>query len=241
MDFFDHEKPSAAAKTRDYRNVFIIQSALIFVALFLAEIIRLCRAPMFTVIHDSVYTALGATYFYLVWDLLKNFLRRKAVIVFLFLYLITLFLIMLVLQNPFLQIVKDPSVGFTILHLGLLSVEFLTISLVFKDVFSSHNITKNNLWGAVSLFLMIAISFASIFELLNLIEPLTFGVALSPGFATFSEMLYCSLVAISGGTPTLPAQSQLVRNVIAVESLGGNLYLVILIGRIVGMVAPSKN
>ena len=88
---------------------------------------------------------------------------------------------------------------------------------------------------------MIAISFASIFELLNLIEPLTFGVALSPGFATFSEMLYCSLVAISGGSPTLPAQSQLVRNVIAVESLGGNLYLVILIGRIVGMVAPSKN
>jgi hypothetical protein len=196
---------------------------------------------MFTVIHDSVYTALGATYFYLVWDLLKNFLRRKAVIVFLFLYLITLFLIMLVLQNPFLQIVKDPSAGFTILHIGLLSVEFLTIYWVFKDVFSSNNITKNNLWGAVSLFLMIAISFASIFELLNLIEPLTFGVALSPGFATFSEMLYCSLVAISGGTPTLPAQSQLVRNVIAVESLGGNLYLVILIGRIVGMVAPSKN
>jgi hypothetical protein len=176
-----------------------------------------------------------------VWDLLKNFLRRKTVIVFLFLYLITLFLIMLVLQNPFLQIVKDPSAGFTILHIGLLSVEFLTIYWVFKDVFSSNNITKNNLWGAVSLFLMIAISFASIFELLNLIEPLTFGVALSPGFATFSEMLYCSLVAISGGTPTLPAQSQLVRNVIAVESLGGNLYLVILIGRIVGMVAPSKN
>jgi hypothetical protein len=240
MDFFDHERPSAASKTRDYRNVFITQTALIFTALLLSELLRLIRAPMPIFIHDLVYTILGAAYFYLLWDLLKNFLRQKALIISLFFYLLALFGMMLLLQNPFVRVVEEPTLGFITLHIGLLSVEFLVITLAFKDVFSAQTVTKNNLWGAVSLFLMIAISFASVFELINLIEPMSFGITLAPGFTAFSEMLYCSLVTISGGTPSFPSQSQLVRNVIALESLGGNLYLVILIGRMLGLVSPAK-
>lgn len=240
MNFFDPERPSEASKVRDYRNVFITQSALIFAALLLSEILRLLRAPFPEVIHDCVYTFLGAAYFYLLWDLIKHFIKHRAVIITLFCYLVTLFGMMLVLQNPFFEVIHDPAPGFVVLHLGLLTVEVLTISLAFRDVFRPRTVTNNNLWGAVSLFLMIAISFASVYELLNLIEPSSFGVILPPGFSTFSEMLYCSLIAVSGGSPSLQPHTALVRNVLAIESFGGNLYLVILIGRMLGFVSAGK-
>ena len=241
MNFFDPERCSEPSKVRDYRNVFITQSALIFVALFLAEILRLLRAPMPVVIHDCIYTVLGAAYFYLLWDLIKNFIQHRVIIMALFCYLAILFGMMLLLQNPFFEIIQNTSHGFAVLHIGLLTVEVLTISLAFRDVFGSRTVTNNNLWGAVSLFLMIAISFASVYELLNLLEPSSFGIPLAPGFSTFSEMLHCSLLAISGSSPSLQPQTVLVRNVIAIESLGGNLYLVILIGRMLGFVSSGKS
>lgn len=240
MDFFDHENPSPAAKRRDYRNVVIIQAALLTSALLLADILKLCRVPEFRTIHHSLYLLIGGGYFYLLWDLLKNFLRSRLFIGVIFGAILLLFSSVFILQNPFVVVVVNPVPGLITVHIGLLAIELLAIVSVFRDVFGRRNITKNNLWGAVSLFLMVTISFASVYDLLNTINPKSFGFPVEVGFPTYSEALYCSLVAIGGGAPAFPAPSLLVRNVAAIESIVGNLYLVILIGRMIGMVPTTS-
>lgn len=237
MDFFDHENPTPAARTKDYRNVFVIQAALLTTALLLADILHMLHVSEFKTLHHSVYLVLGGTYFYLLWDLLKNFLKSRIVIASLFFYILLMLTAVFILQNPFFTWVSNPVPGLIIVHAGLIAIEVLAIVSVFRDVFSPRNITKNNLWGAVSLFLMMTISFASFYDLLNLIAPGSFGFPLEPGFRTYSESLYCSLVAIGGGTPSYSSPTLLVRNVVALEGIVGNLYLVVLIGRILGRVS----
>jgi hypothetical protein len=107
---------------------------------------------------------------------------------------------------------------------------------VFKDIFGKSMVSFDKLWGSVCLFLMMGIAFASIYDILIFIAPMSFGIQVEPGFPSFVESLYYSLVTIGGGTPSFPNVSHLVRNIAAIEGVWGTLYLVILIGRIIGRV-----
>ena len=236
LQHFLNHRTAAASKTKDYRNVVIIQSLIVGAALLLADVLQLVNMLNSRQIYFTAYLILSTTYFYLLWDLAKNFLRRRTVIGFMFCWLVVLFVLMVLVENPFVDVIQHKVTWLLIIHSGLFAMEAGFIALTFHDVFSSESVTKNNLWGAVALFLMITISFASLYDIINMLQPTSFGLLLEAGFPAYTESLYCSLVAVTGGFPAFTGVSHLIRNLVTIEGFAGTLFLVILIGRILGKV-----
>jgi hypothetical protein len=84
-------------------------------------------------------------------------------------------------------------------------------------------------------YLMVGFVFGDVFDLLNLLSPGSFGVEIPVGFASYLGGVYYSYATLGGVDAGYEHVSRLVRNISVIESLFGNLYLVFLIGRILGL------
>jgi hypothetical protein len=91
-------------------------------------------------------------------------------------------------------------------------------------------------WGGVATYLLIGLAFASIYRLVELYAPGSFSSLSTPASYSFSNFVYFSYYALTtiGGLMnpnTLQAQSLMM-----LEPVIGNLFIAILISRLVGIV-----
>lgn len=239
MRLFDHHKLTASAKSNEYREVVITQSVLMLFALFFDDVMTLFSLSALRPCFLSVHLGLNALYFYLLWSMLRGLSESKPLIMGAFVTLVSLLAGVIVLETPLSSLVSDRKLLLLALHGAVLIVQVIVMTRVFKDVFFPSEITANNLWGAVSLLLMFSIAFASVYNMIFLIDPMSVGLEMKPGFDTFSESLYTSLVASIGDTPDYPQVSKLMRDVTTLEGFISSMYLVVLMGRMIGMADPT--
>jgi hypothetical protein len=140
------------------------------------------------------------------------------------------------------------GVAFRISHPSLVTVwlghvavimAVIAISLVIgKAVFASGRITHHRIEGAVILYLNIAVAFTSIFRMISELDPAAFAdfSGHQPEAAALSGMLYFSFTTLTatGFGEILPI-NPLARSMANLESVLGQLYLAILLARLVTM------
>ncbi|MGB3075211.1 MAG: hypothetical protein WBB36_07810 [Chitinophagales bacterium] len=231
-----YHKSGESSKQRDYRNVVIAQAILVSIALLLEDMVNLFGMGAERQMFYSVFLMLGAVYYYMLWDLVRNFVQQPVIVYGILLVMLFGFLTLFIAEFPFGKIVNDPSSYLITVHTLLFLTEIFVMYHAFRDVFRKDEVSYGKLWGSVSLFIMMAIAFASIYDILSILQPGSFGIALEPGFPSFSESLYFSVVTISGGVPDFSEVSHFIRDIAALEAVLGALYLVILIGRIIARV-----
>jgi hypothetical protein len=118
----------------------------------------------------------------------------------------------------------------------------LVIVIVLGDLFRRHDVTANTIMGATVAYLLIAIAFASLYEILERSQPGSFhGV---PEGATFHQLsdalIYFSLVSLTTmGYGDIVPVSNLARPLAALEGAIGTLYLAVMIARLVGLHVAS--
>src|SRR5437868_5932979 len=69
-----------AERQRDYRKVVITQAIIIVAALLLEDFLELVGFHQQRQIFFSIFLLLGGIYYYMLWDLLKNFTHRPGVL-----------------------------------------------------------------------------------------------------------------------------------------------------------------
>jgi hypothetical protein len=116
------------------------------------------------------------------------------------------------------------------------------IVIVLSELFRRHDVTTNTIMGAIVAYLLIAIAFASVYEIVERSQPGSFrGI---PEDATFHQLsdalIYFSLVSLTtmGYGDIVPA-SNLARPLAALEGATGTLYLAVMIARLVGLHVAS--
>lgn len=241
MELFDHDTLTQKAKSAEYRRIAIIQTILIIVGLLLDDVLAFLSLGELRGYFLPIHLLMIASYFFLLWTILKGLVESRALIMSTFVTLIGVLASFIVLESPLYFLFPDRVHGLVVGHLLFVVIESFVIVRVFKDVFALHEVTTNNLWGAVSLLFMFSITFASIYNIVFLMQPGCVGLEMRPGFDTFSEALYTSLVAVIGNSPEYPMVSEFVRDIVTIEGFGGAMYLVILMGRMIGMATPSRN
>jgi predicted neutral ceramidase superfamily lipid hydrolase len=126
---------------------------------------------------------------------------------------------------------------------------FTTISFSFIGVLIFINILRTQrkssiesdfIWGGVASYLLIGLTFASIYRLVELYHPGSFSSSSMPPSQDFSNFIYYSYYALTtiGGlmTPnTLQAQS-----LVMLEPVIGTLFIAILISRLVGIAGNKE-
>jgi hypothetical protein len=147
------------------------------------------------------------------------------------LMILTLIIIFLFLTYRIL-IFQELERIFTAVTFGFVAV------LIFADLATIKitGIRRDFIWGGIATYLLIGLTWGSIFDLVQLVTPGSFSSSATPSALQYPNFIYYSfyLLTTIGGviTPnTLQAQS-----LVMVEPLMGTLYIAILISRLVSLV-----
>jgi hypothetical protein len=114
----------------------------------------------------------------------------------------------------------------------------LAIVIVVRELFRQREVSVNAILGAMVTYLLAAVAFAYLYEILELFQPGSFSGV--PAGANPQELgdalLYFSLVSLTtvGYGDIVPASS-LARPMAVFEGVFGTLYLAVMIARLVGL------
>jgi len=134
----------------------------------------------------------------------------------------------------------DPAPVFILANhlLAILFYAFIIWSLL-RNVLTAKKVTSDVLYGAVAVYFLIAIGWAWVFSLLEFLAPGSFGVIIGTRAgqpALWSDLAYFSFTTFTalGFGDILPITNQ-ARSFTILETIGGVLYITVLIGRLVGL------
>jgi hypothetical protein len=126
---------------------------------------------------------------------------------------------------------------------GLALFLLLLVAVVTAQVFREGPITFHRIQGAVAIYLMLALIWGSLYQVVSLVDPNAFsGNGVAPGLPLRRQTLYyfsfITLTTVGYGdvTPVAP----LARSLAMLEALTGQLFPVILIARLVAMEIGSR-
>ena len=228
---------SEQEKSKDYRNVVIIQILIIVFGLVLSTFTDFANPAGKDKLIITIFSGFGAAYAFLLWDLLKDFTNSRILVRVVLVILVFITVLGFLGEFPYYQIldITDRRGYLFLIHGLLFPIEVTIIGFAIKDLFTGNEFNIGKLWGAACVYLMIGISFGSLFDLINIIQPDSFGVSLSLGLESYSESIYYSFNILGGLDTAYPNTSQLVRNIGVIEAVWANLYAILIIGKLLGL------
>ena len=120
------------------------------------------------------------------------------------------------------------------------------VSIIIGHLFQRHDVTADTILGAVVTYLLAAIAFTFAFEIVELLQAGSFsGIpdqARSHRAELGSSMLYFSFVCITTmGYGDIVPVSDIARPLAVLEGVFGQLYLAVMIARLVGLHIASSH
>lgn len=115
---------------------------------------------------------------------------------------------------------------------------FLTLVIVVlvRSIFSGYRMTSDKIYAAISSYLLIGLLFAMIYIAIEDFDPSAFGRVMPLWGGSASEIIYFSFTTLSTlGYGDLTPQTALVQTVSYLEGITGQLFLAVLIARLVGL------
>ena len=135
-------------------------------------------------------------------------------------------------------------------HVAILAIFFLYTALViFRHVLSFGPVYADRVHAALSVYILLALSWACIYALIEIISPGAFSLGVTPtdaaarpqGAYLLGDMLHLSIATLtSTGYGDITPIAPFARSMSQLEQLVGVFYIAVLISRLVGLY-PSKN
>lgn len=223
-------------KTKDYRNIVIIQIIIVVFGLTLTEpLLEDSKSPASKLII-TLFSFFGAAYAFLLWDLLRNFTTSRRLLTVFITILSGVIITGILVEFPYYQIleVSDRRTYLLIIHGLLFPIEVTVIAFAIRDIFSGGFFTSDKLWGAASIYLMIGISFGSLYDLISIAVPGSLGASIELGLPNYAECVSYSL-GILGGVDAGLEPTRLIRNISILEAVWGSIYGMLIIGKLLGL------
>jgi len=132
----------------------------------------------------------------------------------------------------------ETSLAFLLFATSAAFMGVVTVALL-AYVLNWHSITTDKVFGAVAAYILIAFTFASIFSLLQLVQPHAFFAdpnSQPEGRLTWQDMVYFSFTVLTstGFGEIIPA-TRFARSLIVIEQVLGVMYVAFLIARLANL------
>lgn len=229
-------------KQQDYRNVVITQILIVTFGLTLSGPVLKDSTSDVSKLIITVFFGFGTVYNFLLWDLLRNFTKSRALIIVILIILSGMIVFGMLTEFPYYQVIKmDRQTLLLIIHGLLFPIEITIISFAIRDIFLGQYFTPDKLWGSAAVFLMVGISFGSLYDLICTINPGSLGENIELGFPTYSECVNYSFCILGGIDPGYPNASKIIRNISVIEAVWSTLFTVLIIGKLLGLPKPEES
>lgn len=107
-----------------------------------------------------------------------------------------------------------------------------TLGIILRRVMQTRYVTQNEIFSAISVYIMIALAYAFAYQFINLITPGSFNIG--SGGSSFSSFMYFSFTSLATvGFGDISAVSPFARSVTILEMITGVMYLAIFVGVLV--------
>ena len=224
-------------KNKDYRNVVLIQITIVVSGMVLSSFMNFENPQFVDKLLITLFSGFGAMYAFLLWDLLKDFTSNQLLVRIVLIVLFVITALGLVGEFPFYRLIEitDRKSYLLFLHGALFPIEIIVISFAIRDLFSGNEFTSTKLWGAACVYLMIGITFGSLYDITNMLIPGAFGTTMTLGMESYSESIYYSFNILGGLDSAYPEAIKLVRNIGVIEAVWGNLFAILIIGKLLSL------
>lgn len=131
---------------------------------------------------------------------------------------------------------------FITLFYGSAALFFTVIALaLLRDIFKESSVNTNHLLSAICIYLCIAIIWSMLYGLVAIYHPQSFNIAHHDSAAQINDLVYFSIVTLSTlGYGDITPLSNAAKSLVAVEALLGQIYLTVLVARLVGLHIANK-
>lgn len=229
-------------KQHDYRNVVVTQILIVTLGLTLSGPVLENSTSATSKLIILVFFGFGTVYNFLLWDLLRNFTKNRILIVLIFCVLVGMIIFGTLTEFPYYKFIEmDRRTVLLIIHGSLFPIEITIIAFAIRDIFMDDYFTPDKLWGAAAVFLMVGISFGSLYDLICTINPGSLNPGLELGFPTYSECVNYSFCVIGGVETNQPEAAKIIRNISVIEAVWSTLFTVLIIGKLLGLPKPEDN
>ncbi len=230
-------------KQKDYRNVVITQVIIVTLGLTLYGPLLEDSTSHPSKLIITIFSAFGALYAFLLWDLLRNFTHNKTLIGTILVVLIGITVFGILIEFPYYKVIhiENRQAALFIIHALLFPIEIIVISFAIRDIFMGQYFTPDKLWGSACVFLMIGISFGSLYDLICIVNPGSLGVAIELGLPNYSECVSYSFHVLGGIDTDYPDAHKLIKNISVIEAVWGTLFTVLIIGNLMILPKPPES
>jgi hypothetical protein len=220
-------------KIRDFKRVVLAQVAIIF-SLFLLAVFETMDFAWRIEIAESVFFATLGVYCFLLWDMLRNYASSRRVIIVNFIFIMGVFLFGVVGVNPFYPMAPTPSyrIFLAIVQICLMAVEISVIYYTILEFFKKDLGLPIKLWGAACIYLMIGLAFGSVYEILCISQLDCLGVDIPLRTIALMKRIGFSFMVLSGMGFPYSNVSELMYAAGTVEALWGQIFIVLIVGRL---------
>ncbi len=235
------------AKARSYRGeqyypfIVVTQIMIIVQALLLEDVLITAEVASASAIRDLAFMLTGGAYLLLNWSLFSRLVHNSFWSYTVLLILVIELSMITLLLNPFAPLLStdlERQPYLMGMHVVLFMVEIGFIVFCIYDIFSQGTAVTDKLWGAACVYLMIGISFGSLYDIICIWKPSSLGKYFSLGIASYTECIAYSMTVISGIDAPHENPNDLIKNISIMEAIWSNLFVMILVGRLLGL--PSQ-
>ncbi|MBS2040698.1 hypothetical protein JST97_37270 [bacterium] len=225
---------SQEEKRKDYRNVVAAQAILLVISLLTDDWLNNTALTFF------LFQVCCIVYLGLIWDLSRNFTFKKWLPATLGVLSILVVATSLIYNYVFWEPVGGVAVN-CVLHGITVGIQAVVIALGLRDLVHGPRNAADKLWAAAGLYIMLGIAFGELIHFVHLMRPETLGPKIPANVIGFHEALYVSFATLTGGDNALSGISHFCRNLLAMESLLAQLYVVMLISRLLASDDPGED
>lgn len=229
-------------KQKDYRNVVIIQVLIITLGLILYSPLLEDSSSNTSKLIITIFSMFGALYAFLLWDLLRDLTKSVILIRTILPILLGIFVFGILIEFPYYKVIEieKRQAALFVIHGLLFPIEVTVISFAIRDIFLGQYYTPDKLWGSACVFLMIGISFGSLYDLICITNPGSLGVDIELGLPNYSECVSYSFHVLGGIDTDYPNANKLIKNISVIEAVWGNLFTVLIIGKLMILPQPPE-
>jgi hypothetical protein len=218
-------------KIRDFRRIVVAQLGIL-VTLVLLELFSWLKFTLYLELAETFFFMAVGAYAYLLWDMLRNYTTSRRIVVLNFIFIMGVFIAGFICVNPFWPM--PSSIPYRIVLIAiqscLLTVECFVIWFTIREFFKRDLGLPIKLWGAAAMYMMIGMTFGSLYEILCVLQVDCLGTDISLRTIAmmkrvgFSFMVLCGLDAPYNVSPLLSS-------ITTIEALFSEIFIVLIVGR----------
>ena len=136
----------------------------------------------------------------------------------------------------------NPSIELSHAIVGLIFFTLVAFIMLQDILTNGHRVDFSLIMGAVCVYLFIAITFECLYELIYFFDPMSFDGLTGVSLKEDGPFFYFSIVTLTTlGYGDITPATRIARSMVSFQALLGQIYLTVLVARLVGMIIVNSD